>query len=178
MINLLIIIIKKRCLNMNYKVNLEEVIEALEIKTRESNYFYYKKTGEIFYITDDELREAEDEPNIDNFPEWQQDNIRTAVDILSTSDYIKLPNEQDIDDYRIMKDFCNSIEDEKQNNVLCDAISGSRPFRRFKEKIYQFDLADDWYDYQDKIYKEIAIEWCRENNIEYEENKGDKNGNK
>ena len=37
----------------------------------------------------------------------------------------------------------------------------------FKEKIYQHDLEDDWYDYKDQRYRQIAIEWCEENNIEW-----------
>jgi hypothetical protein len=28
---------------MTLKVNLEDVLEALELRTRESNHFYYKK---------------------------------------------------------------------------------------------------------------------------------------
>lgn len=28
---------------MTLKVNLEDILEALELRTRESNYFYYKK---------------------------------------------------------------------------------------------------------------------------------------
>ena len=31
------------------------------------------------------------------------------------------------------------------------------------------DLEDDWYDYKDQRYREIAIEWCEENNIEWRE---------
>ena len=41
---------------MTLKVDLKDVLEALELRTRESNYFYYKKTGEVFMIMDDELR--------------------------------------------------------------------------------------------------------------------------
>ena len=40
----------------------------------------------------------------------------------------------------------------------------------FKDKIYQYDIEDQWYDYKGQKYKDIAIEWCEENNIEYQEN--------
>jgi len=40
----------------------------------------------------------------------------------------------------------------------------------FKDKIYQYDIEDQWYDFKDKKYRKIAIEWCEENNIKYREN--------
>lgn len=155
---------------MKEKVKLEDVLEAVELRTSESNYFYNKKTGEIHYITDDELREAEEDIDISDYPEWQQESIKTAIDILSTNNYIRLPEDHEIDDYGIMEDFCYSIEDKELRNKMLKVIDGKGAFRRFKDKIYEYDLADDWYDYQDNRYREIAIKWCEDHNIEYEEN--------
>ncbi|RCW78896.1 uncharacterized protein UPF0158 [Halanaerobium sp. DL-01] len=163
---------------MTLKVNLEDVLEALELRTRESNYFYYKKTGEVFMIMDDELRAGEEDPDLDKFPEWQRENIKAAVDIISTNDYIRsfpkiyfqaakngespddyirLPDDYEIDDYSIMEDFCYSVEDEELREELLYAIRGNGAFRMFKDKIYQYDLEDQWYDYKDQRYKDIAI---------------------
>ena len=152
---------------MILKVDLKDVLEALEFRTMESNYFYYKKTGEVFMLMDDELRAGEEDPELDKFPEWQRENIKAAVDIISTDDYIRLPDDYEIDDYSIMEDFCYSIEEEDLREELLYAIRGSGAFRMFKEKIYQHDLEDDWYDYKDQRYRQIAIEWCEENNIEW-----------
>ena len=152
---------------MKATVNLEEVLEAIEMRTRESNYFYHKKSGEIYYITDDELRDAEDGIDISEYPEWQQESLKTAIDIFSTDDYIKLPDDYEINDYKIMEDFCYSIEDKELRNEMTNAIDGKGAFRIFKDKIYEYDIADEWYDYQDKRFKEIAIEWCERHNIEY-----------
>ena len=154
---------------MKEKVKLEDVLEAIELRTRESNYYYHKNTGEIYYITDSELREARGEVDIDEYPEWQQDSIRTAVEILSTNDYIKLPEDDEIDDYQIMKDFCHSIEDRKLREEMLKVIDGKGAFRRFKDKIYEYDLADGWYEYQEKRFREIAVDWCERYDIEYEE---------
>ena len=154
---------------MKAKVKLENVLEAIELRTRESNYFYHKKTGEIYYITDDELREAEEDIDISEYPEWQQDSIKTAIDILSTNDYIKLPDDYEIDDYEIMEDFCFSIDDKELREEMLKVIDGKGAFRRFKDKIYEYDLADDWYEYQGKRFREIAVDWCERHKIEYEE---------
>ena len=152
------------------KVKLEDVLEAIEMRTRESNYFYNKKTGEIHYITDDELQEAEEDIDINDYPEWQQESIKTAIEILTTDNYIKLPEEDEIDDYGIMEDFCFSIEDKELRNEMLEVIEGKGAFRRFKDKIYEYDLVDDWYDYQDKRFREKAIEWCERYNIDYDKN--------
>ena len=152
---------------MKATVNLEEVLEAIKMRTRDSNYFYNKKTGEIHYITDDELRDAEDGIDISEYPEWQQESLKTAIDIFSTDNYIKLPDDYEINDYKIMEDFCYSIEDKELRNKMVNAIDGKGAFRIFKDKIYEYDLADEWYEYQDKRFKEIAIEWCERHDIKY-----------
>ncbi len=156
---------------MKAKVILEDVIEAITLSMREVKYYYSKKTGAIFMITDYELMEAEGEPDINKFPEWQQENIKAAIDILSTFDYIKLPEDYEIDDYEIMESFCYSIEDNNLRNIMCKAIQGRGAFSRFKDKIYQYDIADEWYNYQDQKYREIAIEWCEKHDIEYVDEK-------
>jgi hypothetical protein len=39
------------------------------------------------------------------------------------------------------------------------------PFKRFKENIQRYDIPDDWYEYRDGAIKQIAIDWCEENDI-------------
>ena len=154
---------------MKKSVNLEDVLEAIEMRTNDSNYFYNKNTGEIHYITDDELKKAKNDPEIDDYPEWQQRSIKTAVAINSTSDYLKLPEGDEINDYKIMEDFCHSITDKKLKKKMLESIEGESAFRRFKDKIYEYDLADDWYDYQAERFKQIAVDWCERNDIDYQE---------
>ncbi|MCF8002391.1 MAG: UPF0158 family protein [Halanaerobiales bacterium] len=148
-------------------VKLEDVMEAIELQTMESNYFYSKKDGNVYFLTDYELRSAEDDYDIEDFPEWQQKNIKLAEDILSTMDYIRLPDRHDIDDYKIMEAFCLSIEDKELRDIMYNCIKGSGAFRRFKDNIHKYSIADDWYDFQEEKYIEIAKDWCKEHNIKY-----------
>jgi hypothetical protein len=62
-----------------------------------------------------------------------------------------------------------ALDNQKISDILCDLISGSGAFRRFKDAIHKYDIADDWYKYRNDALKEIAIEWCREHNIEFDE---------
>jgi hypothetical protein len=96
--------------------------------------------------------------------------VRIAREILAESgNYLELPSKFDIDEYRIMERFCLSVEDPETSNIFCDLIHGSGAFRRFKNAIHEYDLADDWYSYRDSAFKKIATDWCRENNIEFDD---------
>lgn len=68
-----------------------------------------------------------------------------------------------------MKDFCLSLDDGEISESLSNAIHGKGAFRYFKDSIHRYGIADQWYKFRDAVIKEIAIEWCEANNIEYTE---------
>jgi hypothetical protein len=53
--------------------------------------------------------------------------------------------------------------------ALYGLIKGSGAFRRFKDAVHHYGLADDWYKYRDNTLRQIAIDWCQENNVEFSE---------
>ena len=61
----------------------------------------------------------------------------------------------------------NTIEDPEFSDTLYDAIHGSGAFRLFKYHIHRYGIQDKWYDFRDKAVKQIAINWYKNNNIEY-----------
>ncbi len=69
-----------------------------------------------------------------------------------------------------MERFCLSIDDAEMSDALCDLIKGSGAFRRFEDALYHHGIEKDWYSYRDNALKEIAIDWCRENDIEFDDN--------
>lgn len=66
-----------------------------------------------------------------------------------------------------MERFCLSIEDEEISDSLYYAIKGKGAFRRFKEGIHRYGITDDWYKYREEALKQMARDWCEENDIEY-----------
>jgi hypothetical protein len=60
-----------------------------------------------------------------------------------------------------------SIDDEKIRNIMYSSIKGSGAFRRFKDNIHEYDIADEWYEYKSEALKQKAIDWCKENSVEY-----------
>jgi len=154
---------------MAIHVKLDDIVDGLESQSDESSSFLNKKTGEVVLITDEELNAAEDNEPIEDFPDWQQGQVRIAKEIIAeTGDYISLPTKFDINEYRVMERFCLSLDDPEMSDLFYGLIKGGGAFRRFKNAIHKYEIADEWYSYRDNALKEIAIEWCRENNIEFE----------
>ncbi len=152
---------------MNKPVKLSDIIDAIEIMTDESSSYLNMKTGEVVMITDEEMGAAEEDEPLEEYPEWQRESIETAKKVLETEDYISLPDKFDVHEYSIMERFCLSIDDEKIRNIMYSSIKGSGAFRRFKDNIHEYDIADEWYKYKSEALKQMAIDWCKENNVEY-----------
>jgi len=155
---------------MALRVKLDDIIEGLECQSNESHSYLDKRTGKVILISDEELCAAENDEPIEDFPDWQHDQIKTAKEILAeTGDYIELPSQFDIHKYSIMERFCLSIDDSEISDTLHSLIKGSGAFQRFKNAIHKYDIADDWHKYRNNALREIAIEWCQENGIEFDD---------
>jgi len=155
---------------MEIRVKLDDIIEGLESQSDENSSFLNKRTGEVVLINDYEIRAAEEGNPLEDFPDWEQDQVRIAREISAeTGQYIPLPTKFEIDEYSIMERFCVTLDNQEIGDILYDIISGSGAFRRFKDAIYKYGVEDEWHKYRDNSIKEIAIEWCREHKIEFDE---------
>jgi len=155
---------------MAIRVKLDDIIEGLESQSDESHSFLDKRTGKVVSISDEEMQAAEDDEPIEDYPDWQQGLVRIAKEIVEeTGDYIALPIKFDINEYRIMERFCLSLDDDEMSETFYNLIKGSGAFGRFKNAIHEYDIADDWYKYRNDALKEIAIEWCQEKGVEFDE---------
>src|SRR5216683_1853498 len=120
---------------MTVPVKLKDIIEGLEFLTDEGSSYLNTTTGEVVYVTTEELRAAEEDAPLEDFPEWQHDAIRIAGEMRETDHYLPLPDRFEIHEYQIMERFCLSVDDEDMRDDLCDAIRGRGAFRRFKDRI-------------------------------------------
>jgi len=150
-------------------VELDKTLEGMEMQGDESHSYLDRHSGEISLISGEELRAAEDDDSLDDYPEWQHENIKIARKIICDKDenLLELPTKFDINEYRMMERFCLSVENEQISEELDRAIRGRGAFRGFKDRIYQHELQDDWFKFRDEALKEIAIDWCETNNITY-----------
>ena len=154
---------------MTAQVKLKDIIEGLAFLTEEGSSYLNTTTGEVVYVTTEELQAAEEDAPLEDFPEWQHDAMRIARDIVETGHYLPLPDRFEMNEYHIMERFCASVEDADIRDDLCDAIRGRGAFRRFKDRIQAYGIAEDWYRYRDNALREIAVAWCEVHGIQYTE---------
>ncbi len=151
------------------KIKLDDLIEQIEFANESNKSYFNKTTGEIHLIPEEVERYAEQNIEDDDFiPEWEKEIIPISKNIhQNPGNYIQLPDQFYIDEYSIMDRFCLSLADEQLREAMYSSIKGSGAFQRFKNNIHHYGIADDWYKYKDEALKELAKEWCEENNIEF-----------
>src|SRR2546429_9287180 len=150
------------------RVKLDDVIEALDSATEELTYYLDKRTGEIILLTSEDIQAAEDDELISEYSDWQRDSILKAREVLRDSEqFIPLPDQFEIHEYKIMEDFCRDFEDQQVGKELLRLIKGSGAFKRFKNAINEMGVDKAWYAFKQRELEKIAIEWLEENKIPY-----------
>ena len=155
---------------MNKPANLQDIIDAIEMQFDETRNFLNLKTGEVITVSVEALRAAEEEEPFDDLPDWQQEEIEIAIDVVENfENYKHLPMTYDINEYGMMENFCYELKNEEQQDGLLDAIRGRGAFRRFKDKVIYYGIEQEWYAFRDEQYKQVAINWCNDHEIQYRE---------
>ena len=101
------------------RVKLSDIVEGMDFQSDERSSFLNLTTGEVVSITDEELRAAEEEQPLEDFPEWQHEAIGIARDIIETDHYLPLPDRFEINEYHIMERFCLSVDEDDMRDDLC-----------------------------------------------------------
>lgn len=139
------------------KVKLEDVMDAIDFASMDTEYYYSTETEEVVLVFDGMV-------NGERNPELAEE-IREGF----TEDYIPLPGQYEINDYQVMEDFIYELPEGRNQEILDRAIRGRGAFRRFEDKVYDLGLEKKWYQYRDKAHEKIARQWCEENGIDIEE---------
>ena len=131
-------------------VTLSKIIDGLEMVDDIVDCYYNPEKDEIFLS------------NIGECGDLTEDEIEKLFE-----ESIILPTKYEINEYQMMGDFIETIESPEINNNLQRLIQGKGAFRRFKDYCAEMDIIQDWYKFRDERYKEIAIDWCKQNELEY-----------
>ena len=137
------------------KVKLQDVIDGIDMVSEDSTCHLDRETGEVLFIS--EIADNDYDDDILELLEEGSDR------------FIEFPSQWDRNDYQTMVDFIESLPQRKEQNLLAISINGSGAFRRFKYTASELGLLDDWYRFLNNAHRELAIEWCEDNEIEYEE---------
>ena len=131
-------------------VTLSKIIDGLEMVDDIVDCYYNSEKDEIFLS------------NIGKDGDLTEDEIEELFE-----ESIILPTQYEINEYQMMIDFIETVESPEINNNLQRLIQGKGAFRRFKDYCFEMDIIQDWYKFRDERYKEIAIDWCKQNELEY-----------
>ena len=157
---------------MSPRVKLSDIINIISFQSYNTSYYLDRERGELFLVSKEQLRAAEEDAELEDYPEWEREQIKLAREILSDENekkYIAIPGKFVFHEYSTMENFCISLDNEKISKPLCQAIFGGGAFNRFKSCIDRYGVADDWYKYRYNSMKKIVIDWCEANDIKYED---------
>ena len=136
------------------KIPLKQVTDVLEAASDSVTDYLDLHTGEMVSLfdpymigeTDEELAEL-----IESTPER----------------FLRFPTQYEIHEYRIMEDFIESLPTGSVQRELAEAIRGKGAFRRFKATVRFHRIEQQWYEFLAEAYRTIAIQWCKDNQLEY-----------
>lgn len=142
----------------NPLVFLEDIAEKLEDTSNFWEQYLDIESGKFVILYNEEIQD---------FAEAKDLNEDLKAKILTSNNFVRLPNQYEIYEYRIMEDFVESISDVNKRERLFSALSGRKPFRHFKNTLIYNDLDQKYFAFRFKALIEIARDWCDVNNIPY-----------
>lgn len=138
------------------KCKLSLIIEGMDRANVNEIYYLNENNGRVWVSTD-----------MGNF--YIDNNEELDDEYLYNDSSISLPGQYEINEYKIIKSFIETIKDNQIKNQLLIAIRGSGAFRRFKDSCINYGIINVWYEFKNNAYYELAKEWCWCNNIDYED---------
>lgn len=138
------------------KCKLSLIIEGMDRANVNETYYLNENNGRVWVSTD-----------MGNF--YIDNNEELSDEYLYNDSSISLPGQYEINEYKIIKDFIETIKDNQMKNQLLIVIQGTGAFRRFKDSCINYGIINNWYKFKNNAYYELAKEWCLWNNIDYED---------
>lgn len=136
-------------------VNLGDLALALEDQGGGldlHSYWLNTTTGEVIFLTED-LEE--------------QDELREQIEENSMGRFVQIDPIDSHEGFRLMADFVDTLPQNRFREKLERCLSGPRPFRRFKDALYENKVVQEkWYQFNNKATQRLAIEWLAAVGIE------------
>ena len=139
------------------KVDMEELVMALESQAESGDFFLDKNSGELVLISD--------------YTDDDADAKRQQLDEEPDRFLYIQPIASHVG-WGIMDDFVQSLKNRNAQEVLERALNGRKPFRSFKDELLRLpDIREQWFAYHAGRVTEIARDWLEENEVVFEETK-------
>ena len=138
------------------KIKLEELIDWFD-EIQNYEYIVYDKKDNNFICIDLKMMSMQEyEELIDKIEDDEEER------------YYYLPSLYVFHDSELIEEYINGVKNGKVQEELEDKFYSKGKYRRFKETLREYGIEDDYYNFREKYLENMAIEWCKKNNIEYE----------
>lgn len=135
------------------RIDVEDLIMALDDHSGLVEWYLDRETGEVLRRSDELLGEEDEELGA---------RIETNPGCYAPIE--PLPSREA---WQAMADFAAGVSDERARRSLERAVHGERPFRRFKEVLFDYpDERERWFRFKDDAYRRYAAAWLVDNDIE------------
>lgn len=132
---------------------MDELVDAYLDNNFEHPYYLDLYTGQVILDIDEAYT---GEPGID----WDDEENEER--------YIDIPKIDSNEAFYVMTKFAQRTESDPEDRLF-DALNGHRPFRRFKDVLYELDLWDEWNKFEYKHAEEMIRSWMERFDIDYNE---------
>ena len=158
-------------LDLSNAVRLAEVLDAFDMMNEEFSAYVNRKSGKVFPLHCDAFAGLE-ELESGNYGYPDEEMVAVAAEIESSGDFAQLPDSFEIHEWQIMKDFCETVDNESQRNQLLNAISAKGAFSRFKSAVDRLDWREDWFAFRHNALENLAIEWLDAHQFNWTRSRG------
>jgi len=136
-------------------LSIDDIGEALDNCTYDTRYILDLQEQAIIMVSE----------YLDDRDEIQE--IFDQIDEDETGRYILFPIRADSrDGYADMEQFIDTIEEPRIRTLAGEAISGVRPFQRFKGFIREYPVLErEWYKWKDERTRLRAVQWLEEEEL-------------
>lgn len=136
------------------KVNLDELCDAYAINNEELEHYLDVETGEVILWMDPLATGVRNEELEDELDEGFGER------------YLRLPKIESRDAYELMVWFTETVTSSSLRNRLEAALSGRRPFRAFKDVLYDFpEEREQWFKFEREAHRRQVLQWLQLNHI-------------
>lgn len=132
---------------------MDDLVEAYLDNNFEHPYYLDLQTGQVILDMDESYT---GEPGID----WDDEENEER--------YIGIPKIDSNEAFYVMTKFAQRTESDPEDKLF-NALDGYKPFRRFKDTLYELDLWDEWNKFEYKYAEEMIKSWIERFDINYDE---------
>lgn len=147
-------------------VPLKELIRGIDLSLKTLWVYLNRNTGEVHTLLPEHFDAAD---KLDLLPLGIDANIRKAKEILTDSAFIRLPTRMDVNEYRIMQMFVNTIANPTKEEELKRTLQSGMVDNRWDNLVLGLGLKEDWLNFRQQMLRRIAVNWCQLHDIKYDE---------